>query len=89
MAYTYDELRLQLKNEQSSKSSAVRSRDRYKNLVQSLLKENAELKEEVKRLGGPGDWALQKLIAVQEENARLKKYIVQLEENRGLQKRDN
>lgn len=89
MAYTYDELQRKMKSENASKNAAYRDRDRYKALSQKLQEENARLTEELRTQGGPGKWALNKLIEAQSENAKLKKYIMELEAKHGLQEADN
>ena len=89
MAYTYDELRRQIKCEQAKKSVAHRERDRYRTLAEHLQEENDKLREELRECGGPGKWALNKLIEAQSENAKLKKYIMELEAKHGLQKTDD
>lgn len=89
MAYTYEELQKKIRSEHSSKNAAYRERDRYKTMTQKLQEENAKLTEELQKQGGPGKWALNKLIEAQAENAKLKKYIMELEAKHGLQKADN
>lgn len=82
---TEKELRRRLRSEQASKKFLKRDRDYYKQLCKDLLIQNDALQkkidDEVNREWSPV-WLKDKLIQVQEENERLKKYIIALEEKR-------
>jgi len=84
---TIEELRHRIKCEQASKSALRRDRDYYKQLFLDVKTENialrAKLDDEVNREWSPV-WVHDKLIKTQEENEKLKKYIIALEEKRNF-----
>ena len=84
---TEEELRRRIRSEQASKNFLRRDRDFYKQRYKDALIRNAALQQkiddEVNREWSPV-WLKNKLIQAQEENEKLKKYIVALEEKRNF-----
>ena len=84
---TEEELRRRIRSEQASKNFLRRDRDFYKQKCKDLIIQNNALQEkiddEVNREWSPV-WLKNKLIQTQEENEKLKKYIVALEEKRNF-----
>ena len=82
-----EELRKRIKSEQASKNHLRRDRDYYKQLYYEEILKNKALQEkvddEINRDWSPV-WLKDKLIQVQEENEKLKKYIMALEEKRNF-----
>ena len=82
-----EELRRRIKSEQASKNHLRRDRDYYKQKYNEVLLQNMALQEkiedEINREWSP-IWLKDKLIQVQEENEKLKKYIMALEEKRNF-----
>ena len=82
---TEEELRRRIRSEQASKNFLRRDRDFYKQKYKDSLLQIAALQEkiddEINREWSPV-WVHKKLIETQEENEKLKKYIVALEEKR-------
>ena len=82
-----EELKKRVKSEQASKNFLKRDRDYYKQLCKDLLIQNDALQkkidDEINREWSPV-WLKDKLIQVQEENEKLKKYIMALEEKRNF-----
>lgn len=80
-----EELRKRIKSEQASKNHLRRDRDYYKQLYYEEILKNKALQEkvddEINREWSPV-WLKDRLIQVQEENEKLKKYIMALEEKR-------
>ena len=84
---TEEELRRRIRSEQASKNSLRRDRDFYKLKYKDSLLQIAALQQkiddEVNREWSPV-WLKNKLIQTQEENEKLKKYIIALEEKRNF-----
>lgn len=82
-----EELRKRIKSEQASKNHLRRDRDYYKQLYYEEILKNKALQEkvddEINREWSPV-WLKDRLIQVQEENEKLKKYIMALEEKRNF-----
>lgn len=82
-----EELRRRIKSEQASKNHLRRDRDYYKQLYYEEILKNKALQEkvddEINREWSPV-WLKDRLIQVQEENEKLKKYIMALEEKRNF-----
>lgn len=82
---TIEEYRRRIRSEQSSKNHLRRDRDTYRDLYRDAVLENKALREQIEnetnRDWSPV-WLKEKLIQAQEENARLKKYIMALEEKK-------
>ena len=82
-----EELRKRIKSEQASKNNLRRDRDYYKQLYYEEILKNKALQEkvddEMNREWSPV-WLKDRLIQVQEENEKLKKYIMALEEKRNF-----
>lgn len=82
-----EELKKRIKSEQASKNHLRRDRDYYKKLYYEETLKNKALQEkiddEINREWSPV-WLKDKLIQVQEENEKLKKYIMALEEKRNF-----
>ena len=80
-----EELRKRIKSEQASKNHLRRDRDYYKQKYNEVLLQNVALQDkindEINREWSPV-WLKDRLIQVQEENEKLKKYIMALEEKR-------
>ena len=82
-----EELKKRIKSEQASKNHLRRDRDYYKQLYYEEILKNKALQEkvddEINRDWSPV-WLKNKLIQAQEENEKLKKYIMALEEKRNF-----
>jgi len=82
-----EELRRRIRSEQASKNFLRRDRDFYKQKYKDSLIQIAALQEkiddEINREWSPV-WVHDKLIKTQEENEKLKKYIMALEEKRNF-----
>lgn len=82
---TLEEYQKKLRSEQSSKNHLRRDRDTYRDLHRDAVLENKALREQIEnetnRDWSPV-WLKEKLVEAQEENARLKKYIMALEEKK-------
>lgn len=82
-----EELRKRIKSEQASKNHLRRDRDYYKQKYNEVLLQNVALQDkindEINREWSPV-WLKDRLIQVQEENEKLKKYIMALEEKRNF-----
>ena len=82
-----EELRKRIKSEQASKNHLRRDRDYYKQKYNEVLLQNVALQDkindEMNREWSPV-WLKSRLIQVQEENEKLKKYIMALEEKRNF-----
>ena len=82
-----EELRKRIKSEQASKNHLRKDRDYYKQKYNEVLLQNVALQDkindEINREWSPV-WLKDRLIQVQEENEKLKKYIMALEEKRNF-----
>ena len=82
-----EELRKRIKSEQASKNHLRRDLDYYKQKYNEVLLQNVALQDkindEINREWSPV-WLKDRLIQVQEENEKLKKYIMALEEKRNF-----